>query len=385
MQFSLALNMERTGPDESMLAVIKHSLDMVKMAEESGFEAALAAEHHCLEFTIAPNPFVILTHWAAHASHIRLGTAVVVAPYWHPIRVASESALVDLYSEGRLELGLGRGAFQFEFDRMLGGMSQKQGSAYLREMVPVLKKLWAGDYAHDGELWQFPTATAVPKPRQNPHPPLWIAARDPDSFDFSIKQGADIFSAPLSKPFSEMENLHRKLETAIKNNPGCRRPRWSVLRRTCVYEHPDQWPAMAEIALEHSWRFESLFSTLGMVVNGFPGSPATEAGATGRLTMETVGEGFVHGTPEQVVEELKRYEALGVDIYAYNPDFGLPKGVESAIVRAFHRGSTAALRHPGWRNRHREWITTGGLRARSAKSVSSNAPRSALRHWQASL
>ena len=325
MRFALALNMERLQPEESMLAVTKHALDMVKMAEDGGFESALAAEHHGIEFTIAPNPFVILTHWAAHTTRIRLGTAVVVAPYWHPLRVASETALVDLYSEGRVELGLGRGAFQFEFDRMAPGMHQKDGGAYLREMLPAIKELWRGDYAHNGELWQFPVATSVPKPRQTPHPPIWVGARDPDTFDFAVKQGASIMSAPLSKPFSEMENLAAKLRTAIANNPGCPRPRWSVIRRTCVYEHPDDWPAMAQIALEHSWRFESLFATSGNVVNGFPESPVVEDGATGRMTIDTVGEGFVHGTPEQVAKELKRYEAVGVDLYAYNPDFGLPK------------------------------------------------------------
>ena len=262
MRFALALNMERLHPNESMLAVTKHALEMVKMVEDAGFETAFAAEHHGIEFTIAPNPFVILTHWAAHTTTIRLGTAVVVAPYWHPLKVASEAALVDLYSEGRLDLGLGRGAFQFEFDRMAPGIEQKEGSAYLREMVPIIKAVWRGDYAHDGEIWQFPAATSVPKPRQRPHPPFWIAARDPDTFDFAIKQGAGVMSAPLSKPFSEMENLAAKLRTAIANNPDCPRPRWSIIRRSCVYEHADDWPAMAQIALEHSWRFESLFTQL---------------------------------------------------------------------------------------------------------------------------
>ena len=335
MRFALALNMERLDPDESMLAVTKHALNMVKMAEDAGFESALAAEHHGIEFTIAPNPFVILTHWAAHTTTIRLGTAVVVAPYWHPLRVASETALVDLYSEGRVELGLGRGAFQFEFDRMAPGMDQKEGGAYLREMVPVIKALWRGDYAHEGKLWQFPAATSVPKPRQTPHPPIWIAARDLDTFDFAIKQGAWVMSAPLSKPFSEMEHLAGKLQTAIANNPQCPRPRWSVIRRTFVYEHPDEWPEMAQIALEHSWRFESLFTNAGGVVNGFPEAPPVTDGATGRMNIETVGEGFVHGTPEQVVEELKRYEALGVDVYIHNPDFGLPKEVSRRSMELF--------------------------------------------------
>ena len=77
-----------------MREVAAQALELVQMAEAGGFEIAWTPEHHTIEFTIAPNPFAILTHWAAHTTSIRLGTAVVVAPYWHPIRVAGEAALV---------------------------------------------------------------------------------------------------------------------------------------------------------------------------------------------------------------------------------------------------------------------------------------------------
>ena len=89
MKFQLAINMERMGPDQGldMVDVEKHTLEMVQMADEGGFHIVWAAEHHALEMTIAPNPFQILTWWAAHTNNIRLGTAVAVAAYWNPIRL----------------------------------------------------------------------------------------------------------------------------------------------------------------------------------------------------------------------------------------------------------------------------------------------------------
>ena len=111
MKFQLAINMERTTPDTNMRDVERHTLEMVQMADDGGFVIVWAAEHHALEMTIAPNPFQILTWWAAHTSRIRLGTGVVVAPYWHPVNVAGEAALLDLYSGGRLEFGIGSGFF----------------------------------------------------------------------------------------------------------------------------------------------------------------------------------------------------------------------------------------------------------------------------------
>ena len=123
MKFSIAVNMERSDPSQDMREVARNALELVQLAEQGGFEIAWAAEHHTIEITIGPNPFTILTHWAAHTSRIRLGTAVVVAPYWHPVRVAGEAALFDIFSEGRLEFGIGRGAFQYRV-RPHGGRSR---------------------------------------------------------------------------------------------------------------------------------------------------------------------------------------------------------------------------------------------------------------------
>ena len=93
-------------------------------------------------------------------------TGNIVAPFWHPVRLASEAALADVLTNGRIELGIARGAYQFEFDRLMDGMNAMQGGSHLREMVPLLQQLWAGDVAHEGENWSFPAATSVPKPMQ---------------------------------------------------------------------------------------------------------------------------------------------------------------------------------------------------------------------------
>ena len=125
MKFHLAINLERMDDATDMKTVRDHTLGMVKTADKAGFEVAWAAEHHALEMTIAPNPFQILTWWADHTDNIRLGVGVANATYWHPINLAGEAAMVDLLSGGRLEMGMGSGAYQREFDRMAPGVSQK--------------------------------------------------------------------------------------------------------------------------------------------------------------------------------------------------------------------------------------------------------------------
>ena len=166
MKFHLAINLERNSPDTAMTDVRDHVEDMIRMADQAGFEIAWAAEHHALEMTIAPNPFQILTWWSSITETMRLGCGVANTAYWHPINLAGEAALLDLVSGGRLELGLGSGAYQREFDRMKPGLEQKDSWQYMQEALPLIRQLWQGDVEHNGRFWQFPKATSCPKPLQ---------------------------------------------------------------------------------------------------------------------------------------------------------------------------------------------------------------------------
>ena len=80
------------------------------LADTIGMHSAWIGEHHGMEFTIAPNPFINLAYLGARTERIRLGTGTVIAPFWHPIRLAGEAAMTDLATKGRLDLGIARGA-----------------------------------------------------------------------------------------------------------------------------------------------------------------------------------------------------------------------------------------------------------------------------------
>ena len=164
MKFSLFVHMERYDQDVSHRELFEQLTELTLLAEAGGFSTVWVGEHHAMEYTISPSPMPILSYLAARTSTIRLGAGTIIAPFWNPIRVAGECALLDVISNGRMEVGLARGAYQFEFDRMAGGMPATDGGKALREMVPVVRKLWEGDYAHDGEVYKFPTSTSVPKP-----------------------------------------------------------------------------------------------------------------------------------------------------------------------------------------------------------------------------
>jgi len=337
MKFDLVINLERMDASLDMRRVVDHVTEMVQMADAGGFAIAWAAEHHAIEMTIAPGPFQLLAHWAAHTSRIRLGTAVVVAPYWHPIKLAGEAALFDLLSGGRLEFGIGRGAYQREFDRLMGGMDQRLGVPMMLEMLPALRALWQGDYAHAGKYWSFPASTSCPKPLQKPHPPIWVAARDPGTFNASVKEGYNIMTWPLTRPFSELEEYMRRFESALAAaGTGVRRPTFMTMRHTGIYARPGGEAPFIAAMQRQGRQFENLFRTLGPVVNGFPTEPDPGLFTNqAEYTAESLLENVILGTPEQAIRKLQRYAALGVDHFCVNSAYGLPHKQQKESLRLF--------------------------------------------------
>ncbi len=324
MKFQLAINLERNYSRESMRDVLRHTLDMVRMADEGGFNIVWSAEHHALELTIAPNPFQLLTWWAGHTSRIRLGTAVAVAAYWNPINLAGEAAMVDQISGGRLEFGIGSGAYQREFDRMQPGLKQSDAYRHVQEMLPVLKELWKGDYEHNGEFWSFPKATSVPKPVQQPHPPIWVAARAPITFDYAVANGCHIISWPLTRPVSEIELYRSRLDESIAKDSSGHRPTFAVMRHTALYETAASRKRALDAIRMTLGKFENLFRNLGDVENGFPKEiPLEQLSDRDNYRTEMLEHNLMMGSPDEAIERLKLYEELGVDEFVYYASMGL--------------------------------------------------------------
>ncbi len=335
MKFQLAVNMERIDDSLDMKDVARHTLEMVQMAEDGGFDIAWAAEHHALEMTIAPNPFQILTWWAGETSRIRLGTAVATAAYWHPINLAGEAALLDLISGGRLEFGIGSGAYQREFDRMHPGLKQSDAWRYMQEMLPALRELWKGDYAHGGEFWQFPTSTSVPKPVQ-PEVPVWVAARSPITYDYAMREKAHIMCWPLTRPHAEAELYKQQLDEAIAKADNGWTPRFALMRHACVWDNnSDRQGALDAIRTVLS-QFENLFRNAGDVHNGFPASiPLDQLTGREQYDPAMLEENLMFGTPETVIGKLRRYQELGVSEFIYYASMGLGLEAQKRSLKMF--------------------------------------------------
>ncbi|WP_085315446.1 LLM class flavin-dependent oxidoreductase [Derxia lacustris] len=317
MKFSLFLQMERYDARKPMRELFDEMTELVLMAERGGFETVWIGEHHGMEFTIAPNPFAHLTYLAARTERIRLGTGTVIAPFWHPVKLAGEAGFADLASGGRLDLGIARGAYLFEYARLFPGLDAMTAGAHMREMVPALKGLFAGDYAHDGEFWKFPVTTAVPRPVQQPGPPLWVAARDPHSHDFAVGQGCNVQVTSLASGDAEVASLMERFRAACANHPEVPTPEIMMLMHTFVGDEAELAAAADDLCRWYCtfWKWVKQERPIGQAFIE-PLRPEDIA-ACPQFAPERLRDNLVIGTPAQVIERLKKYEALGYDQYSF--------------------------------------------------------------------
>lgn len=324
MKFSLFAHMERVSDEDQQQQLYEEFLQLCELADKGGMHAIWTGEHHGMNFTIAPNPLLNLVDLAHRTKNVRLGTGTIVAPFWHPIKLAGEAAMVDLITEGRLDLGIARGAYSFEYERLMPGMDAWQAGQRMRELVPAVKALWAGDYSHDGEFWAFPKTTAAPKPVQPGGPPIWVAARDPSSHEFAVAQGCNVQVAPLWLGDEEVQSLMERFNTACEANPDVERPKIMLLNHTYVGDcEADLQQAAGELNAFYCY-FGAWFKNERNVTQGLIDPLSEEEVAAHPFyNAEMMRRDNVVGEPAAVIERLKSFEAMGYDEYAFWIDSGM--------------------------------------------------------------
>ncbi|MEP1201178.1 LLM class flavin-dependent oxidoreductase [Tateyamaria sp.] len=323
MEFSLFAHMERLTPGQDHKDLRQELISLAQMADDGGMRAVWTGEHHGMEFTITPNPFLSLVDLANHTKNVRLGTGTIVAPFWHPIKLAGEAAAADLITDGRIELGIARGAYSYEYERLMPHMDAWEAGQRMRETTPLLRQLWAGDCAHEGEFYAFPATTAAPKPVQDDGPPIWIAARDPNSHSFGVENGFNIQVTPLWQGIEEIESLMGKFNDACAAYSGPR-PKIMLLHHTYVGSDSDDVSLAARQLSRFYCYFGAWFQNKKPVSQGLIETLSEEELAANKMmSPENMHRDLTIGTAQEVIDQIKRYEDLGYDEYSFWIDSGM--------------------------------------------------------------
>ena len=164
------------------------------LAEDLGFDSVWVAEHAFTEHGVISSPHTLLAAIAAQTKRVKVGVAVTIVPWYHPLRMAQDLATIDVISNGRLIAGVGRGYAKAEFDAY--GLDMSDSRERFVEGMDISVKAWTKErFSYDGSFFSFPQVMVVPKPIQKPHPPVWMAVTNsPESVDIAVRNRWHLFT-----------------------------------------------------------------------------------------------------------------------------------------------------------------------------------------------
>lgn len=192
----------RHGPLEEVYA---RALDRIEVMDRTGFDAVWLAEHHFTTFSVCPSVHMLGVAAAARTKRLRIGTAVSLAALYQPLRLAEEVALLDVLSGGRVNWGAGRGFAPTEFAAF--GVPPVESAERFREAVDIVLAAWTqARLTYKGSFNNIDDVEVMPKPLQQPHPPVWMAATSEPAIDWAASRGFSI----LMDPHATMDDIGRK-------------------------------------------------------------------------------------------------------------------------------------------------------------------------------
>jgi alkanesulfonate monooxygenase SsuD/methylene tetrahydromethanopterin reductase-like flavin-dependent oxidoreductase (luciferase family) len=319
---------------QSPAEVIRNVVDDATLADALGFDTFWLGEHHFTRHGIYGNTLTLAAHLAARTSTIRLGTAVVVLPLHHPIRVAEEAAMVDVLSNGRLDLGLGAGYQRLEFDGM--GIDINESRARFKETLELLLHAWQDTpFEFEGTFYRRGDdgreIQVLPKPTQSPHPPVYIAvSTSPETIEFAAELGFPIMVGGPTDIMGIAPQVVQRWQEAMGRH-GKDASGIDIPCAKGIYVAPTDAEAEADIAaVDSQWDLKLLaqigspISAGGEIPPGYEhweGRHKDRAQWTAESTTST-GSAALIGSPETVAERLADLGESGLtSIFG---GFGLP-------------------------------------------------------------
>ena len=302
------------------------------LAEELGFEVMWLGEHHFGPYGIGdlPNPILLGADLAARTSRIRIGQMANIAPWWHPIRLAEDLAILDNLTEGRIEVGFGRGIWPYEgpqFHANADPRKDAENRELFREAIEVVRKIWSDEYfSHQGENYSFPADNTVfshpsyppdpawqdgervtrlrvtPRPYQKPHPPLWMTV----STDRSVTTAAELglkacYWQPPPLRIRQRMELYAETRSKLEGRPFSLGEDQAVMRSTYVASSMEEARRDAEAGIMSSFIFNDPFRGRQVFTN-----PGEELNDDVRLDWDFLEpRTLLVGSPDHVAEKIQ--------------------------------------------------------------------------------
>ncbi len=271
--------------------VYERVLQRIEIMDRSGYDAVWITEHHFNDYSVCPSIPVMGAFVAARTKRLHIATGVTLAAFYHPLRLAEEIALLDILSGGRVYWGAGRGFDPKEFRTF--GMTAEESYPRFREAVDIVMSAWRNQHlTYRGKYFSFDDIEVLPKPLQQPHPPMWVAAYSPSAIEWAAEQGYSIMldpHSPASVIGEKMETWRRLLAQHGHHAEG------RVIPTVRLVAIADTDSKAAQVAREGAkWLLRSYVN------------PNGERGDSEVMLQRYLDSMVIHGTAERVVDEIAR-------------------------------------------------------------------------------
>ncbi|MDR6860787.1 LLM class flavin-dependent oxidoreductase [Variovorax guangxiensis] len=217
MEFGVFILAQQRGYHQTSQQVINNSIQQTVVAEQAGFDNAWYAEHHFNNYSLSPSPLMMVAHMAAKTQRIRLGTAVCILPLYQPARFLAEVGFADTVSNGRLDLGVGSGYQEFEFERF--GVEIGESGAIYNEFLDILQKgLTEKIFEYEGRFLKLPPSSIAVRCVQDPMPPVWITSGNPVALGRGVRENHNLFVTALLNGNEGVRGLRERLVKVATDN-----------------------------------------------------------------------------------------------------------------------------------------------------------------------
>lgn len=323
-------------------------LAQARAAERLGFRGVTIPEHHLINILLVPDPLQFAVKVAAVTERLELVTSVCVLPL-HDMRIfAGQVVQADILCEGRLILGVGRGAFAYEMARL--GRPIEQSRERFDESLDVLTALLAGEeVSWHGKFYDFEPLTVMPTPRRRRSPPMMIAALAPESIEASARRGFHVQTTPLNasaEKLREQVAAFQRGKAASAEGDGDQR--LAVMRVCCVARDDFDAARKLDLAYDYYGRFHNVYSGPGIV----------ERGVIQHLPLkqskQELRESLLICTASEMIERLASYEGLGIDELIINVNIGLSGAEALDALEMFGEQVLPHFTRTRAHSRHRE-------------------------------
>lgn len=297
-------------------SVYETALERFSVMDQTGYDAVWLAEHHFSSFSVCPSVHMMGTMAAARTKRLRIGTAVSLAPFYNPLRLAEEVALLDVLSGGRVNWGAGRGFERSEFAAF--GIPGEESAPRFHEAVDIVLKAWTNQrLTYRGRFFQYENVEVLPKPVQPPHPPVWMAASSLSAIEWAAGQGHSILMDPHSSRadlVTKRRHYAAKMTEAGHSDAGRAIP---MARLIAVDETAEKARAVAKRVAE--W---TIASYIGPKHTGNVRTEVRDFGGKNPVDYY-LDDVMIHGTAESVTDQIRAFaETIGMNYLMAAPMSG---------------------------------------------------------------